>query len=331
MPEMLPSVVETVPQTELDMAALPGYLQQVLDVATDTAAPLSRRIKSVHELLTFGYIDKAREVLNTLPPSKRRDFQLARIKQVEAGEALLKRVIPDIKTEHQDQLGRKLSGIMVLPSQEPTPFALIFFGGNGERNFTLPHPLVNRLGIHLIFIKDSARCFSLCEISRLGPGFEANLPRLKSILAELEATSIYCLGTSAGAFPALKFGLELDALGVLAFSGTPTLNIDDDPGATMAKYPQLRQLYKKSRHLGTSMVTEYAARAAHPSVIFVFGDTNKRDAYFASFMNGMAGVKMVPVEDFSKHGSFTETLARGLFPELLDALFSGQRVTKPAA
>lgn len=331
MSNMLMSVVEPEPEAGLNIADTPGSLQQVLDIATDRKAEPERRFRAVHGLLTFGYIDKARDVLNSLPPSKRRDTLFARIEQIETGERLLKHVIPEIKTEVHDQLGRKLSGIMVLPSHDPTPFALVFFGGNGDRNFTLPHPLINRLGIHLIFIKDSVRCFSLCEVARLGPGFDANLPRLKLILAELEATSVFCLGTSAGAFPALKFGLELDALGVLTFSGTASLNIDDDPGATLAKYPQLRGIYTKARHLGTSMATEYAKSKVHPSVTFVYGEKNKRDAYFASFMEGIHGVQMYPIEGFPGHGSFAESLSRGVFPDLLDMLFAGQRVTNPAS
>jgi hypothetical protein len=331
MSENLTGVAEAESHAGLDTAPLPGSLQQVLDAATDRKAELERRLRAVHELLTFGYIDKAREVLDSLPPSKRRDGKLALLEQIETGERLLKHVFPEIETEVQEPLGRKLSGIMVLPCPEPTPFALIFFGGNGERNFTLPHQLINRKGIHLIFLKDSVRCFSLCEIARLGPDFDTNLSRLKLILAELEATSVFCLGTSAGAFPALKFGLELDALGVLAFSGTASLQIEDDPGATMAKYPQLRALYKKARHLGTSMVTEYKQRAAYPSVTMVFGELNKRDAFFASYMEGMPGVKLFPVEGFPDHGSFTETLSRGVFPDLLDELFVGKRIMNPAS
>jgi hypothetical protein len=331
MPNNLTNVAEAEPETGTGVSDTPGSLQQVLDIATDPKAELDRRFRAVHELHTFGLIDKAREVLSSLPPSKRRDAGFARIEQIETGERLLKHVIPDIKTDVHVDLGRKLSGIMVLPSRDPTPFALIYFGGNGERNFTLPHPLMNRLGIHLIFLKDSVRCFSLCEIARLGPGFDANLARLKLILGELEATSVFCLGTSAGAFPALKFGLELDALGVLAFSGTPSLNIEDDAGATLAKYPQLRALSTKAPHLATSMVTEYASRPAYPSVTMVYGGNNKRDAFFASLMEGMPGVKLAPIEGFAGHGAFKESLSKGIFPELLDRLFGGKQITKVAS
>jgi hypothetical protein len=324
------NVAEADPEAGSGVIDTPGSLHEVLDVATDPKVDLDRRFRAVHELLTFGLIDKARDVLKSLPPSKRRDARFARIEQIETGERLLKHVIPDIKTEVHPDLGRKLNGIMVLPSNEPTQFALIYFGGNGERNFTLPHQLMNRLGIHIIFLKDAVRCFSLCEIARLGPDFDTNLARLKLILQELEANSVFCLGTSAGAFPALKFGLELDALSVLAFSGTPSLNIADDPGATLAKYPQLRAISSKAPHLATSMITEYKNRPVHPSVTLVYGGKNKRDAFFASHMKGMPGVKLAPIEGFSGHGAFTESLSRGIFPDLLDRLFGGKQVTKAA-
>jgi len=330
MPNNLMNVVEEEPEAGSGLVETPGSLQQVLDVATDTKADLDRRFRAVHELLSFGLIEKARDVLNSLPPSKRRDSKSAQIEQIETGERLLKHVIPDIKTEVHGDLGRRLSGIMVLPSNEPTQFALVCFGGNGERNFTLPHQLINRLGIHIIFVQDAVRCFSLCEIARLGSNYETNLARLKLILQELEATSVYCLGVSAGAFPALKFGLELEAQSVLAFSGTPSLNIADDPGATLAKYPQLRAITSKAPHLAASMITEYTNSQTHPSVTLVFGGKNKRDKFFAMHMKGMPGVKLVPIEGFTGHGAFTESVTRRLFPELLDMLFGGKPVTKAA-
>ena len=330
MPNKLMNVAEAESEAGSGLIETPGSLQQVLDVATDATADLDRRFRAVHELLSFGLIEKARDVLNSLPPSKRRDANFARVEQIETGERLLKHVIPDIKTEVHGELGRRLSGILVLPSNEPTSFALVCFGGNGERNFTLPHQLINRLGIHIIFVQDSVRCFSMCEIARLGPDFETNLARLKLILHELEATSVFCVGTSAGAFPALKFGLELDALSVLAFSGTPSLNIADDPGATLAKYPQLRAISTKAPHLATSMITEYEMRPKHPSVTMVFGGKNKRDKFFASHMKGMPGVKLVPIEGFAGHGAFTESVTRRIFPELLDRLFGSKPITKDA-
>ncbi len=319
------------PQTGPSLAALPGNLQLFLGDAMDAKATPERRFRALHELLTFGYIDKVKEIANTLPASTRRTARIARLEQVETGERLLQHVIPEIETEIHPQLGRKITGIMVLPSPEPTPFAVVFFGGNGDRNFTLPHQLFNRKHVHLIFLRDGQRCFSMCEIERLGPTYETNLSRLKLILSELEATSVYCLGVSAGAYPAIKFGLDLEAQSVLAFSGTPSLKLEDDPGATMAKYPQLMQIYKKARHLALNMAEEYAKSPTHPSVTMVYGEKNKRDAFFASGMPGVAGVKTVPINGFSGHGTFTESISRDIFSTLLDELFIGERVSEPAS
>jgi hypothetical protein len=327
-------ISKNVAEAELPVRTSPPpltpHLQNLLDAATAETAETDVRFKAAHEFLTFGYIDKAREILNTLPASRKRTARTDRISQVEAGEALLQHVIPDIETQVDHQLGRKLTGIMVMPCAERTPFAVIMFGGNGDRNFTLPHQLINRNLIHFIFIRDSTRCFSLCEISRLGPDFDTNLSNLKQILAELEVTSVYCIGLSSGAFPALKFGLELEAISVLNFSGTPNLNIDEEPGATMAKYPQLVQLYKKARHRATSMDTEYAARSSHPSVKFLYGEKNKRDAYLAGLMPNVAGVTLVPLTGFAGHGTFEEAIKRSMLTPLLDELFSSKRVMEPA-
>ncbi len=331
MSEMLAQDAEFEPEAVANLHAVPGYVKQVLDALDEPNAAIDRKYWAAHELLAFGFVDKATEVLKSLPKSARRTSRLDRVEQIENGEALLKQVIPGVKTEVHDQLGRKLTGIMVLPSVQPTPFALIFFGGNGDRNFTLPHPLINRQHVHLIFIKDVGRCFSMCEIPRLGPSFETNLPLLKSILEELEATSVYCLGVSAGAFAALKFGLELGAQGVLAFSGTPTLNLEDDPGATMAKYPQLVHIYKKARHLATNMAVEYIERKTHPTVTMVYGEKHLRDAFFASHMADVPGVKLAPIEGFARHGSFTESLSKDRVTPLLDELFSAQQVNASKA
>jgi hypothetical protein len=79
------------------------------------------------------------------------------------------------------------------------------------------------------------------------------------------------------------------------------------------------------------MVVEYMKSKVHPSVTLVYGEKNKRDAFFASLMENLDGVRSVPVEGFPDHGSFTESLARGVFPDLLDELFVGKRITNSAS
>ena len=310
---------------------------QMLERADEPNLAPERKLILSMELMAYGLVDKSRQLLQSIFSGAERDRRLDFLDRVEAGEKVLSKVIaaeaaetgtsPLIHPQIDPRGGRRLTGVLIAPQQQPVKQAVLIFGGNADRNFPISPPILEITNAHVIMIKDPSRCFGLCDIPRLGKDFEANIARMKRILKELGVEKLYSLGFSSGGFAAMKFALALEAEGVLCFSSPTSLDIEDEPGSSISKYPQLALLYRKARHLGTSMVREYNAKSPHPGVILVFGAEHARDKYFAEHMAPVAGVELEPLSGHQLHATFIEAVSRGMFA----SLFARMLAKKPVA
>lgn len=284
----------------------------------------------MRDLISYGLIDRAKSLLQQFPADAPAPFLATLSNRIEAGERLLRKVLPAVVTRHDERLGRQLEGIMILPSKAPTASALLVFGGHAAWDFTFADAVLTLRDRHIIFIKDHSRRFSLCALPRLGPDLKTNLHQLTLLLAALKVDSLFCLGESAGGFPALKFGLELKAKGVLVTGSPISLNVDEEEGADLDKYPVLRPLYQTDRSLASNVADEYAKRGTYPRFIMVYGDANERDARFAQLAVGLPGAKLLPLANETGHATLPLRAVHRLLPEFLNELFSLQPYTGPA-
>ena len=295
------------------------------------AAQHAEKLNAAYDAIRAGLPAQARALFSSEPRGARRNRGLAFVRRVEAGEALIARICdPEVEAfvPEGDAKERRLTGILVAPRHRATTRAVILFGGNGDRHFpVIPKALLTDRS-HLILIKDPSRCFTMCGVPRLGPNYDTNLARLRRILRRLGADEVYCIGFSSGGFSALKFGLDLGARGVLAFGTPTTLDINDDPGSDLKKYPQLTAIYRKARHLATSMATAYKTQLPHPAVTLVYGENHARDTFCASLMRGIPGVALDPLSAYGGHSTYTEAMLRGRIPALLTRLFESKPVTE---
>jgi hypothetical protein len=302
-------------------AVMVARRKATLKLANEPNTAWSRKLGFAHLLLTSGLIDQLPGYVAELP-EKYRSYYKTLLDRLEAGEALLEQVTGRAAANVEPGLGRIAHGIMIAPAVKPARRALIFFGGMGDGDMVLPRQATDLEDCHLLTIKDQANCFALCDIPRLGATYEDNLALIKAILAKLGADAVFCFGSSAGGFPALKFGLDLGARGVLAFSTPTSLDLDDEPGSDFKTYPLLVRLYRRARRLGRSMATAYQARVVHPRVLLVYGEGHERDAYFANHMAGVPGVELLPLAGFKEHTTYLEVTKRGMLPEMLGELLA---------
>ncbi len=315
---------------------------QMLERAEEPNLAPQRKLILAMELMAYGLVDKSRELCNSLPMGfeHERNRRLEFLDRMEQGEKILAKVAAEQSARGGEcanatvvadpRGGRRLTGVMIAPQARPVKKAVMVFGGNADRNFPISPPILDIADCHVIIMKDPSRCFGLCDIPRLGNNFEGSVARLKAILDELGVEQLYSLGFSSGGFASLKFALALQAEGVLCFSTPTSLDIEDEPGSTISKYPQLSALYRKARHLGTSMVREYTATEPHPAVILMFGAEHQRDRYFAEHMAHVSGVQLEPLPGHSLHATFVEAVSRGLFPSLFQRLLTLKPVTNAA-
>jgi tetratricopeptide (TPR) repeat protein len=88
---------------------------------------------------------------------------------------------------------------------------------------SMPLPIFDRylaaLGITAIYLKDFQRLFYLRGIASLGQRYDGTIRALREICRRLGLQRLFTLGTSAGGFAAVRYGVELGADRMLSFCG----------------------------------------------------------------------------------------------------------------
>lgn len=235
--------------------------------------------------------------------------------RMQAGEELLRQL------DLSPQSSRR-SGVVVLRSAAARR-AVLVFNGIAER-FTLSRLLAAQEHTHVILVKDPNRCFGLLGIPGLGEDYTACIHNLRRILSALNADDVYCIGISAGGAMAIKSGCDLNVRGILGFSIPTTLDLRDDAGADMSRYPQLVRLYRRARHLGTDLTAYYTSHARRPAMMLVFSRGHARDAWLAERMLGVPGVALLETEGYGGHDTHHWCVNHGIGHSLLDRLFALQ-------
>ncbi len=242
------------------------------------------------------------------------------------GNALLRRTFPGVAAETlPDAASYDNAALLVAPCPGARTL-VISFGGN--TNFLmLPQSIVTLPDAHLIAIRDPARCFALCGLPVLGADYAACLASLRRLIDSLGASHIYCTGVSAGGYPALRFGLDLGARGVLAFSPPTTLDVADDGDAPLSRYPQLTALYKHRDRLGIELDLARAYRASRnrPGVLLLYSPSHDRDAWLANRMRGIDGVDISAVSPEAGHRVYLWLNAQNRIPYYIERMLELQR------
>lgn len=198
---------------------------------------------------------------------------------------------------------------------------LILFNGNVGEIRQLP-ALQTYPDVHVVSLRDPERRFLLTGAHGLGEDIPGVIFTLRRVIRDLRAREVFCLGASAGGYPALRYGLEMQVRGILAFSPPTTLNIDDDPGASMTKYPQLARLYTRARGLGVDLVPLYKAQRVRPSVLALYPPAHPRDSWLAQRLRGIGGVELVALDGCDDHSTLNYTARTGQLTGFLDRLFT---------
>ncbi len=221
-----------------------------------------------------------------------------------AGNELLQRLFPDTVAEAglANPLDFNNAPYLMAAWQGATRL-LITFGGN-TGYLMLPPPVVTAPNTHVLAFRDPQRCFGVCGLPVFGNDYQECLDSLRFLIEELGVTEVYCSGVSAGGFPALRFGLDLGAHGVLAFSTPTTLDLSDDPDAPLSRYPQLAALYRRRHNVPLDLARAYAAAPTRPRAILLFSPSNQRDTWLAERMGHIEGVTLERVSPEADHRVF---------------------------
>lgn len=251
--------------------------------------------------------------------------------RIQEGNALLGELFPELvaETTLPTDLDYNRSSMLVAPWPGATK-VLITFGGN-TGYLMLPPPIVTLQDTHLIAIRDPQRCFAMCGVPGLGATYGDCVANLRVLIEALGGPEIYVTGVSAGGYPALRFGLDLGAQGVLGFSAPTTLDLADDPGADLSRYPQLTALYRQQPDIPLDLAKLYAATLPRPRAMLLFSMSNDRDTWLVDRMRPIEGIEAEPVANEAGHRVFVWLNAANAIPSYFDRLFALRRLEAPVA
>jgi len=198
---------------------------------------------------------------------------------------------------------------------------VIFFGGLKKNRF-IPLRVYDmyfaRADMTAIYLRDDSHSLCLGGIKPLGCDRNETVKKIADTLSSIGCKRLLSVGTSAGAFSAIQYGLELDAKRILAFSppteiGTEFLNtIEDRRGRVL-----LKRLEREYSSHDRSLKKQIETKEFVPPIEIVVGEKMPVDNAHARKLESYPNVSIREITGYSKHRSVLPYLMNGTISELL--------------
>ena len=274
-------------------------------------------IKTIDELLTVGRVEIARFALERLrqqaPDLEWPETIIELIDLMPEGSALEPRFRDD-----------KDSDLQVVAREGARTVVLAFCGRRNRLNMPLWlfQRWMGKLAVSVVYLRDFDEAFYLGGVRSLG-SFAATVSRLRQAIDALKAERVVCLGNSSGGYGALRYGIELEAARVFAFSGavnmTPEFNTFLNRNAAALR---LAEMFPDAR---LDLRELYLAAARPPAVELYHGAKSWDDRIQNEHMAGLAGVVLEAVPGYAGHGTLPELIRRRQFDPILARIESPDR------
>ena len=199
-------------------------------------------------------------------------------------------------TEAGDIVGERVRGSRSL--------VLAFGGLAAMAAGTLPtlNLLLQRARINTLLLSDPQRLLGLGGILSIG-NYQESIAWLKGLMDAWEISNLYCFGSSAGGYPAIRYGLDLRARRILTFAAPTKLTGDlisrrrDSRGKAV-----LGRLLKHVPKMCVDLRTEIARLGeAAPEIINYYGAAMAEDAFHAQNIEDLPTVRSRPLAGFAGH------------------------------
>lgn len=175
------------------------------------------------------------------------------------------------------------------------------------------------LNCSALYIRDNRRLLGNKGIASMGESFDDTVHYLRKIIAELGGRRCTTVGTSAGGYPALRYGLELGAEKILCFSGLT--NISAGFAAKDGRAPIVARMLQILPIEALDMRPRVIDGNGKSQIHLVYGDAHPQDAMHALYLEGCPGVHLHPLRDLEGHASMLVLMQqRGLLPMLRQLL-----------
>ncbi|MCH8502324.1 MAG: hypothetical protein LAT77_10495 [Aliidiomarina sp.] len=196
-----------------------------------------------------------------------------------------------------------IAGRDVVVHKHPTSKkVLLVFCGNAFRvgiPLIVAHQWFGSLNITVIYLFDYSKRFYFHGLQSVGGSFEETIEYLKSLFESVGVSEVYCCGSSAGGYSAIRAALALGAKGALVFSAPTNLTADFliEHGINQEFLPLVMELPDHARDLRL----EWMQSACHPSLSLYFGAENDKDRLHAENLAGLDHVKLIAMKGQDAH------------------------------
>lgn len=169
-----------------------------------------------------------------------------------------------------------------------------------------------------IYLRDFSRTLYMNGVPSLGDNLDAAVEGVARLLESHGTQRLLCLGTSAGGFGAIRYGLRLKAARIMAVSPPVSFRVVDEFGDSRARMfvQRMYSLFGKEEDLDLSR--DVAAAGGHSRLDVWFGAQSRTDAAHAQMLDGLPGVTLHPLEGNSEHTVFPDIIENGGFEAFLD-------------
>jgi tetratricopeptide (TPR) repeat protein len=290
-------------------------IRQSIAVAKSSGVEPARLMMAMSKLLEYGFLEPLEPSLSELAARSPR----ARRIQLEARALERSELTWRKSTDPTDLQG------FIEALRPGARTIVIVFAGREERLFLgveLLHRVLRAHEVSVVYLRDLERTRYFGGVVALGSSVDATCVALRAIVARAGAERVLMIGSCMGAAAALRYGLELEAEAVLGLS--PNLTPWDGPMTLEAQSKLAAMQAIDSRFF--DKIGEIVARAARrPKITLIYGASCPADAADATTLDGLAGVELVGIENYSEHNTLIQLLAHGLLaPTLTEYLTKGE-------
>ncbi len=270
-------------------------------------------IPGVHELIHSGHLDVAAYAVPRLKAA------FPQIRYLENMDFVFRHLPSAVGNGREPFVDDRSSDVQIVRKPGADTLLIAFCGGSHQLG--MPNNLLDRwfaqLSSHLVYLRDRQKVGYTGGIAALGPDMATTIESLTSLVRDMGARRVVCLGHSVGATGALRYASALGAERVLALS--PITG-----GYEYAK--------KAAPHLPPRGVmwwgdlVPFYRDGAGVRAHIVYGERNSGDREQSVRMTGLPGITVEALPNWESHHSMGELIRTGRLEQLLRWLVSNEDV-----
>lgn len=192
---------------------------------------------------------------------------------------------------------------------------VLFFTGLLDRamsDVALTDCFVAQAGATSVFLRDYQRRFFLLGVESLGADMDSTLASLRIRLAELGTRRLICIGSSAGGYGAMIYGLALGAERIVCLAA-PTCMTEEfarEHGDTRGPMVR-RKILEIPDPFGHDLRNRLVRAHVPQGVWMYFGAQSPIDRAHAEHLADLPDVVLKPLENFDRHNLVVPLILRG--------------------